>query len=90
MSKGFGRTMGQDWGGRRKSNPDNAPRVTRIQVEKFAEEHGYEIEREGYWWASDMWKGRIKGTAVWRTLGQTNYLALEQLKYLVSEEKKNE
>lgn len=79
-------TMGQDWGGRRPLNPTNVPRVTYKQVEAYAEKHNMEVRREGYVWASGMWMGRLKGSNIWRTIGQTNYLALECMKEICEED----
>lgn len=64
--------MGNDWGGRRKLNPDNAARVTRQQVLKYAADHRIEVKRDGL--GSGMWF--FKRGPVWCTLGQTNYIAL--------------
>lgn len=72
-------TMGQDWGGRRALNPPNVPRVSYRDVLAYAESHNMEVKREGYIWASGMWSGRIKGSSIWRTIGQTNYLALTHM-----------
>jgi hypothetical protein len=80
--------MGNDWGGRRKENPERCPRVTRDDVIAFATEHGYKVQRamvypgragffkstQGPWWFHD---GRQ-----WLTAGSTNYLALETLRAL--------
>lgn len=66
--------MGQDWGGRRKANPEDAPKITRKQVEKYAESIGAKISRDGrgMWFAES-----VDGT--WYTLGLTNYLALKNM-----------
>jgi hypothetical protein len=74
-------TMGQDWGGRRAANPSDAPRITREQVEQYAQSIGVEIEREGkgMWWFINKDNGKRY------TLGQTNYLALEYLKQMKQE-----
>ena len=71
-------TMGQDWGGRRASNPAGIPRITARQVVKCAAEHGLVVKREGPGWS--MWFVLRNGN--WITLGDTNYLAIQQLKRL--------
>lgn len=70
-------TMGQDWGGRRKMNPDNCPVVRRIQVIVAAVKIGVKVKREGQgmWWVSGA------GIEKWFTLGQTNYIALYNLQH---------
>ena len=70
-------TNHQDWGGRRKANPDNAPRVTRQEVIDLANNCDIEIKRAGL----GIWFFKSEGT--WYTLGQTNYLALRQLRQLI-------
>ena len=76
---GFGRSMGRDWGGRRKLNPDNAPRVTRNQVLDFAATHGLKVKRDG----NSSWLHFRNGT--WYSCGMTNYLALRRLERYVSD-----
>ena len=74
-------TMGQDWGGRRKSNPDNCPKITKKMVYDLASELGIEIRRGDYfhdlsfyhsdrgtWWIYNI---EFK----WVTMGDTNYWA---------------
>jgi hypothetical protein len=72
---GFGRGQGRNWGGRRKMNPDDAPKVTRKQVLDFAAKNKFEIKRNGnsHWWLKDS-------EGIWRTAGITNYLVLENMK----------
>lgn len=79
MKTGFGRSMGRDWGGRRKVNPANAPKVTRGQVIGFAVLHGYKIRRDG----NSSWM--ILKEGVWYTCGMTNFLALKKLEAMVEE-----
>ena len=74
---GHRQTMGQDWGGRTKLNPENCPRVTGRQVEELADTHGIQVKRE----AQGMWFVFKQGQ--WYTLGQTNYLALKQLQWMI-------
>ena len=76
-------TRHQDWGGRRKANPDNAPRVTRQQVIDMAYRHDIEIKRASL----GMWF--YKNDCTWYTLGQTNYLALRQLRQMVVDAEAN-
>lgn len=66
---------GQDWGGRRKVNPSGAPRVTRNDVLRFAQENGLTVRRDGLsnWWL-------LNDDGVWRTSGITNFLALSHLR----------
>lgn len=71
-------TMGQDWGGRRKLNPDDAPRVSGKQVRAKATSLGIEIKNEGLYGRGGMWFWK-RPDGKWYTLGQTNYLAIEQL-----------
>lgn len=78
-------TMGNDWGGRRKENPENVPRVTAKMVEDYAASIHVEIRRDGI---RGMWfyVGGFKlESACWYTLGSTNYLALENLRKLQKE-----
>ena len=70
----------QDWGGRRKLNPDNAPRVSRQDILGFAQQHAIVVRREGL----GMWF-RLDGST-WYTIGQTNYLAMECLRRLTRAE----
>ena len=73
----------QDWGGRRPENPPEAPKVTRKDLERFAQEHNFEIRRtgpgNGTWWTKCS-------DGVWRTAGMTNYLCLDHLKQRLEEE----
>lgn len=71
----------QDWGGRRKLNPDDAPRVDREDVRKFAHSYSISVKREGLgmWWRMDV-------NGKWWTLGMTNYLALKEIKRFVKEQ----
>lgn len=80
--QGFGGTMGQDWGGRTKLNPENCPKVAGKQVRARAKRLRLEVKREGIgmWWVK-------KEDGKWYTLGQTNYLAIRYLK-VVHEERK--
>jgi hypothetical protein len=72
--------MGQDWGGRRKVNPDNIKRVTRKSVLDFAKKLDIEVMREG----QGMWL--YKKNDIWYTLGQTNYIAIQTLTKLEKEQ----
>lgn len=67
-------TMGHDWGGRKRENPLGCPRVSRTQVEALALSLGLSVRREGL----GMWL--VKRGEQWFTLGQTNYVALENLR----------
>lgn len=79
-------TMGQDWGGRRKQNPDNAPKVTAKMVNKFAKLHGFEIFRATQLPSGRLFEGShastwwivVDGTNY--SMGETNYIALESMK----------
>jgi hypothetical protein len=76
--------MGQDWGGRRKVNPENCPKVTNKEVEAKAKElnltiqlgdfsridHEFMYSPQGMWWYQNPMDKR------WYTIGMTNYLAL--------------
>lgn len=78
-------TMGQDWGGRRRINPIDAPKVSKQDVYTFAEKHGINVQRaittgsglypsnQGPWWRFD----RIKEE--WLTCGNTNYECIHHL-----------
>lgn len=85
-------TMGQDWGGRKKLNPEDCPKVTSQQVAALAQDAGVEIFRGGFladgssyqephgtWWYKDR-----EGT--WRTLGMTNYLAICLIREFMNEQ----
>ena len=74
MPSGFGRGQGRDWGGRHKVNPPNAPRVTRQDVIDFALSLNVEVKRLG----QGMWMKKVGEE--WYTCGQTNYLALRNLR----------
>ena len=92
---GWRHTMGNDWGGRAKINPENAPKVTGKMVLDYAENHSIQVFRgefskidrsiiksqQGTWWY-------LGNDNVWRTFGQTNYLAMCNLKKMVAEKKK--
>lgn len=73
---GFGKSQGRDWGGRRKVNPKNAPKITRRQVFEYAKIIMVEVKRDG----NSTWMYKKQDT--WYTCGMTNYLALEYLKNL--------
>lgn len=88
-------TMGQDWGGRRASNPKDAPRVTAAQVMAAAERAGVEVRRGDFsrvpgsqtffhstGWA--MWWRRKPGEG-WFTMADTNYNALKALEAMVDD-----
>jgi len=87
-------TMGQDWGGRRKLNPNNAPVVTAKEVEDYAASMGVTVFRatqtryslhpssRGTWWYETE-KGYV-------SLGDTNFIALQTLKCLEGEAKAQE
>ena len=85
-------TMGQDWGGRRKINPDGCPVITSKMVLAKAEELGIDVLRgepskapgggfihssKGVWWIAR--ESSEPGLVPLVTLGSTNYLALRQL-----------
>ena len=73
--------MGNDWGGRKKLNPENAPRVSAKQVRHLASSIGVDVRRDGCggaWWFYD---------GQWLTLGQTNYLAMVRLQEMVAPNK---
>lgn len=74
---GFGREAGRDWGGRRPLNPPDCPRVDAADVHALALRLGLELKRDG----RGMWFYRRPGKG-WRTLGMTNFLALEFLQRL--------
>lgn len=80
--RGFGGTMGQDWGGRRPLNPEGCPKVTADQVRSRAKRLGIEVKREGkgMWW--------FKKESQWYTLGMTNFLAIRFLKVVHKQRKK--
>lgn len=84
-------TMGQDWGGRRRENPENCPKVSQKDVITLAQALNIKVFRGGFfangeaynephgtWWYKDY-----QGT--WRTLGTTNYLAVMHLNGLKAE-----
>lgn len=71
-------TMGNDWGGRGRANPPNAEKVSATDVRAYAAEHGFKVRREGPGWS--MWFGCPVESNAWRTLGTTNYLALQELR----------
>lgn len=79
-------TMGQDWGGRRRLNPENCPTITRsmvilraaelgIKVRRghILSEHAFQNSERGTWWAYSYDKKQ------WLTIGDTNFLALSWL-----------
>lgn len=70
-------TMGQDWGGRKKANPDNVPKITKGMVEVEAIKKGFTARREGgnfsYWWL-------LKNNKRFIGLGMTNYIAFMYIK----------
>lgn len=68
-------TMGQDWGGRRKQNPNNAPKVSGKMVRDLALEMGLSVKRDGY----GMWFVYKDSNKIWYTLGSTNFLAFRNL-----------
>ena len=87
-------TMGQEWGGRRKTNPENAPKVTRNMVINYAKNHSIYVFRGDFLWVDDVrskthskwgqwWY--LDEKDIWRTLGYTNYLALRNLQYMMGE-----
>ncbi len=68
--------MGQDQARRPGPNPPGAPRVTGSQVVALAERKGKQVRKhDGCWWVLDV-------DGEWRTLGVTNYLAVQQLNVL--------
>lgn len=69
-------TMGNDWGGRKASNPPNARRVTAAEVRSAATEAGVQVKRDGVGWT--MWWVKLP-EGEWRTLANTNFLALSLL-----------
>lgn len=82
----FGGGQGRDWGGRYKSNPKDCPKVSGSEVRAFAEQNGFKVKNEGLYGSGGMWLVIIN--KIWYTLGQTNYLALSRLEYMVSERTK--
>ncbi len=75
-------TMGQDWGGRRKANPENCPKVTHQMVLDLAKEKGIEVKRGDFFGYDRHFVGSDKAmwwamfpNGEWRTIGMTNYLA---------------
>jgi hypothetical protein len=81
--------MGQDWGGRRKQNPENCPVVTVKQVTDKALSMSVEVKRGDFHGSkNDRWFGECdhgtwwylnKLNGMWYTIGDTNYLALCEL-----------
>lgn len=70
------RTMGHDWGGRQRSNPLNAPVISRKQVLEAAEKCGVRLRRLGGGWS--LWQYQdSEGT--WRNLADTNFKARQAL-----------
>lgn len=67
-------TMGNDWGGRRALNPDNCRKVSGDEVRSLASMLAVRVKRDGL----GMWFHEKDGQ--WITLGQTNFLALRQLR----------
>jgi hypothetical protein len=75
-------TMGQDWGGRKRLNPENCAKITYKDVLEIAKQLSIEIKRGSYsrydnnfiaskrgtWWI-------MKNDGDWMTIGDTNYLA---------------
>lgn len=84
-------TMGNDWGGRRKINPDDCPKVTGETVRTKAAMLNVFVRRgdfiginfhpsdRGIWWYLENGK--------WLILGATNYVAFSNLTFM---ERKNE
>jgi len=79
MSYYMRHTMGQDWGGRRKENPDNCPKISGKQVREKAKYLGIEVKRNGYenWW--------YKNNGQWYTGGTTNYICWKLLDEIFEE-----
>jgi len=71
----------QDWGGRRKENPEGAPRVTRQDVLDRARELGLQVKRDGLYGMSGRWL-YLDGKA-WRGLGNTNFRAVERMRAMI-------
>lgn len=72
-------TMGNDWGGRRKMNPEGCPKVTRQDVLDYAKSKGVEVWNDGDYGARGTWWQKDEN-GVSLTLGITNYIALQTLK----------
>jgi len=69
-------TMGHDYPISRRLNPVDAPKITETDLLKFAKSMGEDIRREGH----GMWFVWDRESELWKTLGMTNFLALQQLK----------
>lgn len=83
-SSGWSRhTMGQDWGGRRKTNPDNCPKITRKMIEDLANENHIEVWNDGYGGYHGTWLYK-KPDGINYVLGSTNYIAFEHLKRVIA------
>ena len=75
-------TMGNDWGGRRKQNPEGCPKVTWKDVFAYVASRGIHVKwggptavENGTWW---YWSSDDR----FQTAGTTNYLCMEFLKSL--------
>jgi hypothetical protein len=91
-------TMGQDWGGRHKVNPENCPKVTDRDVISKAVELGLEVQRgefsridhkfmnstQATWWYLNPVDNK------WYTIGMTNYWALYFLNEIENARKKSD
>lgn len=77
------RTMGNEYGGRKATNPAGVPRVSREDVLAVAQTAGVQVKGESVhtgcasagwsiWWVQ-------RPGDVWRTLATTNYIAVQEL-----------
>jgi hypothetical protein len=71
-------TMGQDVAGSRRLNPEGVPKITRQQVLDRAAELNIRVKRDGDCGVRGMW-WFLDSKCTWRSLGMTNYLALQCL-----------
>ncbi len=91
-------TMGQDWGGRHKVNPENCPEVTQEEIITKALELDLKVKRgdfsrvdhkfvqgtQGVWWYQNPINNK------WYTIGETNYWALYFLSNIEAARKQSE
>jgi hypothetical protein len=84
--------MGQDWGGRRRMNPEGCPKVTAEDVLAKAAVMGVEVKRGGWFKSTGSFYHSAYGTwwikeDVWRQIGGTNFLALQYLERITNEQR---